>query len=368
MIDSQHNLNTDTGATGHQERSSSGRVIEYEVVWFTSGQRREYEQFIASFQGKMYRPETFIGPNWWHPGNPLGGFLLFAYTPDEIASRCVLTGRRLAYEGKTIDCFEIGGTYTLEQHQRKGLFSRLVKQAMKLGFDTPAQVIYGTPNDRSGPGYQKLGYHFIDRSDSRFVLLTHSVHPLLRKLGLKKAPVRRVERPSKQARFRHWTFTEVGLDEYVAATGEFPRMNWAGDGYLKRRLGTGGDVSHRRFFHASSAGQQAWYALNNYALSFLQLILVSEFFLNGQIDRGPTKLRLLRKIASAYYRHHDGVYLKCRVDPEVGKLTRVLKYGAFVHRQLPICYFANPRVSSSFIDPLMQNLVEVFQLTDCDIG
>ncbi|MBN1506304.1 MAG: GNAT family N-acetyltransferase [Sedimentisphaerales bacterium] len=342
--------------------------MEYEIVWFTSGQRREYERFIAGFPGKSYCSETFIGPNWWEPGNPLGGFLLFAYTPDKIASRCVLTGRRLAYEGKPIDCFEIGGTYTLEQHQRKGLFSRLVKQAMRLGLDTPAQVIYGTPNDRSGPGYRKLGYHFIDRPNSRLVLLAHSIHPLLRKLGLKKAPVSRIERPSRQVRCRKWTFTEVSLDEYAAATGPFPRMNWAGDGYLKRRLGTGGDASRRRFFHASSADEQAWYALDDYTLSFLRLILVSEFFLNGQVDFGPTKLRVLRRIASAYYRHHDGIYLKCRVDPEVGTIARVLKHGAFVHRQLPICYYANPRVSSRDIDRMMQKLVEVFQLTDCDIG
>jgi GNAT superfamily N-acetyltransferase len=342
--------------------------MEYKVVWFTSGQRREYEQFIAGFPGKAYHSETFIGTNWWDSDDSPGGFLLFACTPDEIASRCVLTGRRLAYEGKAIDCFEIGGTYTLAQHQRKGLFSRLVKQAMELGFNTPARVIYGTPNDRSGPGYQKLGYSFIDRPNSRFVLLTHSVHPLLRKLGLKKAPVSPTERPGKQVRFRNWTFTEVDLDEYAVATREFPRMNWVGDGYLKRRLGTGSTTGHRRFFHASTTGQEAWYALNNYELSFLRLILVSEFFLNGQIDRGPTKLRLLRRIASAYYRHHDGVYLKCRVDPQVGTAARVLKYGAFVHRRLPVCYFANPRVSSSDIDQMMQTLVEVFQLTDCDIG
>jgi GNAT superfamily N-acetyltransferase len=368
MTDSQHNLDTSAGATGRQERSSSGPVLQYRVIWFTTGQRREYEQFAASFQGKAYRPETFIGPNWWEPGNPLGGFLLFACTADEIVSRCVLTGRRLAYEGKPIDCFEIGGTYTLEQHQRKGLFSRLVKQAMKLGFDTPAQVIYGTPNDQSGPGYRKLGYHFIDRPNSRFVLLAHSAHPLLRRLGLTKAPIHHVETSSGQVRFRDWTFTEVGLDEYIAATGQFPRMNWAGDEYLKRRLGTGGDVTHRHFFHASQTGQQAWYATDDYTLSFLRLVLVSEFFLDGQLDRGPIKLRLLRKIASAYYRHHDGVYLKCHVDPKVGKVARLLKYGAFIHRQLPICYYANPRVSSSDIDRMMQSLVEVFQLTDCDIG
>lgn len=342
--------------------------MEYHVTWFTSGQRREFEHFIESFRGKAYRPDAFIGPNWWDSSSPLGGFLLFAFTPDEIASRCVLTGRRLAFQGQVIDCFEIGGTCTMAQHQRKGLFTRLVKQAMELGFDAPAQVIYGTPNDRSGPGYQKLGYSFLDQQDSHFVLLTHSVHPLLRKLGLKKGPVTSATRCREQEHSQGWTIAEVDLDRYANATGEFSRMNWAGDGYLKRRLGAGGDVRHRRFFHASSAGEEAWYALDNYELSFLRLILVSEYFMNGRIDHGPAKFRLLRKIASAYYRNHDGVYLKCRVDPKVAPIVWALKHGLFVHRELPICYFANPRYSSDSIDQLMHGLSDVFQLTDCDIG
>jgi GNAT superfamily N-acetyltransferase len=340
----------------------------YDIIWFRTDEQTRYESFLRGLGRGAPDPEKYIGRDWWDPVRPTGGFLLFAYTPEEIASRCVLTARKLVWDGQVVDCFEIGGTHTQPQHQRRGLFSRLVKKAMELGFDTPAQVIYGTPNDRSGPGYRKLGYSFIDQPDSRLVLLTRSIHPLLRKLGWKHAPVAPARQHDSQQKPPGGRIQEVGLDEYVRMTRDFPRMNWGGDDYLQRRLGGSAAATTRRFFHVSTAAGPWWCALRPYDLSFLRVVLVSEYFLQGQIDHGPAKFRSLRKIAAACYRGHDGIYLKCHVPPGTSPLTRMLRHRLVAHRELPICYISNPRYPSGSIDRLMSDLTARFQMTDCDIG
>ena len=350
------------------DNPTTGSNMDYEITWFTPENRDDFVTFLASFSGQQYSPESFVGADWWVPTNPLGGFLLIAHTKEEIAARGILTGRKLVYRDQVVDCFEIGGTYTQPQHQRRGLFKRIVKKAMELGFETPAQLIYGTPNDRSGPGYRKLGYSFIDQQDSHFALIPRTIHPVLRRVGLKRGAIEHVPPPEPTKQSGTCVINELNLDQYIAETTGLPRINWTGDDYLRRRFAGSGTGGNRRFFRIDTAGGPFCCALRHYCLTFLRLLLVSEYFLDGRIDSGSTTLRLLRRIASTCYRNHDGVYLKCSVDPSEPAALRVLRQQLLVHRELPICYTINPNTSTDAVERMMQELTPVFQLTDCDIG
>ena len=182
------------------------------------------------------------------------------------------------------DCYEIGGTCTLPQHRRKGLFSRLVKQAMQLAFDSGHMLIYGTPNDKSGPGYKKLGFSFVDKQDNFLMWLCNPANALLRKLNLKRKRIQNTRILSSiESVFYSTKVTEIALGQYIHATKSFVRMNRVDEKYLRHRLTVSKD-NNRRFFHGSGRTGQFYCAIRDYKLRFLHLLIMSEYFLDGHID------------------------------------------------------------------------------------
>ncbi len=70
-----------------------------------------------------------------------------------------ITPKRILIGGKDLIAAEIGDTFTHPEHRRQGIFSRGVGACTKFALTQGIQVIYGTPNSQSLPGYQnKLGY------------------------------------------------------------------------------------------------------------------------------------------------------------------------------------------------------------------
>ena len=342
--------------------------MEYNIAYFQNKSYRRYETFLIGFSEKCYKTVDFIGNSWWFSENPLNGYLLFAYTKEEIVSRCVITERRLRYKNNVISCFEIGGLCTLPQHQRRGLCTRLVKKAVELGFDSGPKLIYGTSNARSGPVYRKLNYSFVDIENSYLILLMNSFNPLLKKIGLRKdKPIlNKRERGHFKPLLKSLNVAEITFDQYKRATKPFKRMNEADDDYLERRLSVG-LKNQRRFFYGTSKNQEFYCAFKDYKLGYLRTILVSEYFLNGNLDHSCRKFNFLRTIASRYYQDYDGIYLKSVVRKSWRKYLDMLRYKYIVHRKLPVNYsFCD--LPEQQVSTIMSNIVKVFQMTDCDIG
>lgn len=342
--------------------------MDYKIICFQNEQFLDYRTFLGKFKKKHYRMSDFIGDQWWTPTNPFRGFILFAFIEgEEIVSRCVITERKLKYAGAIIDSYEIGGTDTLPQHRKRGLFTRLVKKAMEVGFAAGPKLIYGTPNAQSGPGYRKLQYSFVDIEDQYLVLMITSVNPVLRKLALKKGSIISTRRGQHYNHLlRRVTITEISAAEYIDATKGFVRMNYTDHAYLTRRLSVT-EHNNRRFFRGARNTSDFYCAIRNHKLGFLQSVLVSEYFLNGCLDHSPGKFGFLRAIEAGYYHNTDGIYLKCSVDPRSVLFGRFAKYGYVVHRKLPICYaFAD--INREHVDQMMSQLVTIYQLSDCDIG
>jgi len=342
--------------------------MKQHICYFRSNQYSDYVSFLHGFKGKQYQPENFIGNDWWEQKLPLPGYLLHANLPEEISARCIITARQLSYQSKIFNCYEIGGTITYHPYRRHGLFARLVTKAMELGFESNASLIYGTPNDRSGPGYRKLNYTFIDQEDSFVVMMATSLKPIFRKIGIYKKPINNIDYPDEYfSSMRDMNVTMVSSKKYIEITKDFPRMNYSSTEYLRKRFSV--DITtgtSRRFFIGIRENDKFTCALDIYSLSFMKLLLVSEYYLNGQIDHSPKKFSFLRMIASNFYKNYDGIYLKTHIP----KMSRIysIKHLLLPHRKLPICYFVKPDMSKELIDQMMNDLVKIFQLTDCDIG
>ena len=253
------------------------------------------------------------------------------------------------------------------QRQRKGLFTKLVKKAMELGFNSGPKLIYGTPNDRSGPGFRKLGFSFIDKQDSYLIWLYNTINPLLRKLNLRKGPIQNLPNPHFFETVHHnMKISELSMDNYIYETKSFMRMSYSNEEYLKRRL-TVSNENNRRFFYGSDGHGQFFCTIRDYKLSSLNLLLLSEYFLNGNIDDTWTKAAYAKIIQKGFYRNTDGIYLKSFVDPLHTHFWHTFLHGSIVHRKLPFCY-AYAGLQKEQVDEMMSQLINIFQLTDCDIG
>ncbi len=113
--------------------------------------------FPASRLVKVEEPEYHKWKCCDNPAEP--GYIWLAEDGDRIVATASMTPKKMKILGGTILAAETGDTFTLAEHQGKGIFTSLVKsttsEALKKGID----FIYGFPNTNSLPGYiNKLGY------------------------------------------------------------------------------------------------------------------------------------------------------------------------------------------------------------------
>ena len=74
---------------------------------------------------------------------------------NRIASTTSVTPKLLVYKGEIVNAAEIGDTYTHPDYWRQGMFSLLINQTRKDAEKKGINIVYGTPNKLSLPGYQK---------------------------------------------------------------------------------------------------------------------------------------------------------------------------------------------------------------------
>ncbi|WP_037493870.1 GNAT family N-acetyltransferase [Sneathiella glossodoripedis] len=347
--------------------------MTYEVSYFKSTEEDKFYNLIGKLKNETQEKYTHDSLCFWAPQNLLGGYAIFAHTDEEIAATCFLTRRDIQVSGTTYKCYEIGGTNTYPQHQRQGLFSKLVNTAKAIAFDDPEiQLIYGTPNDRSGPGYKKLGYSFIDQTNSQLIILPR-LTSIFRKKILKKAPdVKSSDLPiRREVKSINGKIEKLSIDEYIAATRNFRRLNCASEDYLKSRLNRvnfPGENLERAYFRVYNKEWSFFLALKKHKLDFLNLILVSECFHDKDSISFSTKLKLIKLASKLTYSDYDGVYLKDQVNVQQSNLLSYLFSGYVKHRTLPICFLESPSRPSIITEESSREITSSFQMTDCDIG
>ena len=101
-------------------------------------------------------PELF---RWKHVDNPFGSsVLLVAEVDDTIVGLRAFMRWELEYQGNIIRCGRAVDTATHPNYLRMGIFKRLTLEALDVAREVGVELIFNTPNERSRPGYLKMGW------------------------------------------------------------------------------------------------------------------------------------------------------------------------------------------------------------------
>jgi hypothetical protein len=65
--------------------------------------------------------------------------------------------------GDSLDCIRAVDTATHPEYQRMGIFRRLTEEAVEIARSDNVNLIFNTPNEKSRPGYIKMGWQEVGR-------------------------------------------------------------------------------------------------------------------------------------------------------------------------------------------------------------
>ncbi len=102
-------------------------------------------------------PELF---GWKHFDNPFGrSIAVLAEADDRIVGlRAFMRWDLLTTQGATVRCVRAVDTATHPEYQRRGIFRRLTEEALELAVAKDVDLVFNTPNEKSGAGYLSMGW------------------------------------------------------------------------------------------------------------------------------------------------------------------------------------------------------------------
>lgn len=103
-------------------------------------------------------PELF---RWKHIDNPFGrSIMLVAELDGRIAGfRAFMRWRLAAPDGTVLECGRAVDTSTHPDFQRRGVFRALTEAGLERAAEEKIDLIFNTPNAKSGAGYLTMGWH-----------------------------------------------------------------------------------------------------------------------------------------------------------------------------------------------------------------
>ena len=121
---------------------------------------------------------------WKHHDNPFGPSLVLVAQADDriVGVRAMMRWDLRTPSGDILRCLRPVDTATDPDYARRGIFRSLTMAAIDTAKARDFDLIFNTPNESSGPGYQKMGW-------SRIAPIGVMVRPLLRS-GSTPAPDR----------------------------------------------------------------------------------------------------------------------------------------------------------------------------------
>lgn len=98
--------------------------------------------------------------NWKHVDNPFGHSLVLGAFEGEqlIGLRTFMRWRLVDAQGRRWACARAVDTATHPAHQGKGIFSKLTLEGLDYLRADGTDIVFNTPNGKSGPGYRKMGW------------------------------------------------------------------------------------------------------------------------------------------------------------------------------------------------------------------
>lgn len=97
---------------------------------------------------------------WKHFDNPFGRSIALVAEEDEriVGLRTFMRWNLTTPEGETLRCVRAVDTATHPDYQRMGIFRRLTEEGVEIARDDGVDMIFNTPNEKSKPGYLKMGW------------------------------------------------------------------------------------------------------------------------------------------------------------------------------------------------------------------
>lgn len=101
--------------------------------------------------------------DWWcwkHVDNPFGrSLVLGAFDGEQLVGlRAFMRWRLVDSNGRRWSCARAVDTATHPSQQGKGIFSKLTLAGLDYLRDDGTDIVFNTPNGKSGPGYRKMGW------------------------------------------------------------------------------------------------------------------------------------------------------------------------------------------------------------------
>lgn len=102
-------------------------------------------------------PELF---SWKHFDNPFGeSIALLAESDNRIVGlRTMMRWDLDTLDGGTLRCVRPVDTATHPDYQRRGIFRRLTEEALEVAREQGIDLVFNTPNEKSGAGYLSMGW------------------------------------------------------------------------------------------------------------------------------------------------------------------------------------------------------------------
>ncbi len=119
--------------------------------------------------------------SWKHQSNPFGpSIVLLATSGDRIAGvRALMRWDLVTPDGATVECVRPVDTATHPDFERKGIFRRLTMESLDLARGQGIDLVFNTPNPKSGAGYLSMGWQEVAPIGVMVRLrVGRSVHPV----------------------------------------------------------------------------------------------------------------------------------------------------------------------------------------------
>lgn len=116
-------------------------------------------QLMKQSLGESLIPKSEGLWNWKHEQNPFGAsYVLVAEEADELIGLRAFMQWRWQWNGKQYRAIRAVDTATHPAHQGKGIFKKLTLQQLQACKEDGVHFVFNTPNDKSKPGYLKMGW------------------------------------------------------------------------------------------------------------------------------------------------------------------------------------------------------------------
>lgn len=146
---------------------------------------------------------------WKHESNPFGpSIVLVATSGDRIAGvRALMRWRMGTPGGIAVECVRPVDTATHPEFERQGIFRRLTMESLDVARDQGVDLVFNTPNPKSGAGYISMGWKevapigvMVRPRLGRSVSIPASEAPSLAEVVPASRPFRPIEAPDRPPR------------------------------------------------------------------------------------------------------------------------------------------------------------------------